>query len=313
MGERMKKALLCLVLLMMAFLSAAESRHLYPLATVKNSQAYDITVDSGYVFVRNQRQIWIYNCFNAWQPRLESSFLSVHPIEDLNLQAGNTLYIASHEPTNTIVPIDSLNSSGRIYFVNNIIGDKMAREGSTLYVSDRVRGIDIFNIAKGALNNLIASFSEKWGILDFSAEYPYLYALNDFGVVIVDVSEQDFPLSSATNYMISNARRLVKDREYLFVAAGKELMVLSVRDVKNPVLIAQMRLPNEIQDMAIKDQRLYLALGQGGVRIIDVSVPTRMQDLKNFYPPFAVYSLALENDYIYLGMGREGWMIYEYR
>lgn len=309
----MKRFFLGVLLLMGVILYAAESRYLYPLATVKNSQAYDISVDSGYVFVRNQRQIWIYNSFNAWQPRLEASFFSVHPIEDINLQGASTLYIASHEPTNTITPVDSLNTFGRIYFVNNIIGDKLAREGSTLYVADRIRGIDIFNIAKGAMNDLIASFSEKWGIRDFLAEYPYLYALNDFGAVIVDVSEQDFPLSAATNYMISNAEKLVKDREYLFVAAGKELLVLSVRDIKKPSLVAQMRMPGEIQDLAIKDQRLYLALGQGGVRIIDISVPTRMQDLNQFYPPFAVYSVALENDFIYLGLGREGWMIYEYR
>jgi hypothetical protein len=111
-----------------------------------------------------------------------------------------------------------------------------------------------------------ASFAEKWGIRDFVAQYPYIYALNDFGVVVVDVSQQNFPLGIATNYQIPDARCLVKDREYLYVAAGKELLVISIRDNDKPLLVAQVRLANEIQSLAIKDQRLFAALGQGGVK-----------------------------------------------
>lgn len=292
---------------------ALENRFIYPLSTVKNSQAYSIDVEDGNVLVRNQYQMWFYSTFNAWQPRLEASFSSLHPIEDVNLQAGNYLYVSSHEPTNTVTVIDSLSKYGKIFFVNTIIGDKLTREGSTLYVADRYRGIDIIDVGRGGVNDLIANFSEKWGIRDFIAEYPYLYALNDFGVVTVDVSQQNFPLSIATNYQIANASKLVKAGEYLFIAAGKELQVISVRDVNKPTLVAQIRLANEVQGLAIKDQRLFLALGQGGIKILDISVPNRLQDINTFFPPFAAYDVALENDFIYVAMGREGWIIFEYR
>lgn len=310
----MKKTLLVILLLsVLGHAIAVDNRFVFPLAQVKNSQAYTIAVDAGNVLVRNQYQMWIYSTFNAWQPRLEASFSSLHPIEDVNMQGGNYLYISSHEPTNMITAIDSLSLYGKMFFTNTVIGDKMTREGSTLYVADRYRGIDIIDVGRGGSSDLIASFAEKWGIRDFIAQYPYIYALNDFGVVTVDVSQQNFPISIATNYQIANATRLVKDREYLFVAAGKELQVISVRDVNSPTLVAQVRLANDVQGMAIKDQRLFLALGQGGIKIFDISVANRLQEINTFYPPLAAFDVALENDFIYVAMGREGWIIYEYR
>jgi hypothetical protein len=308
-----KTLLLILLLCMFAHALAVDNRFVFPLAQVKSSQAYTIAVEAGNVLVRNQYQMWIYSTFNAWQPRLEASFASLHPIEDVNMQAGNYLYVSSHEPTNTVTTIDSLSLYGKLFFTNTVIGDKMTREGATLYVADRYRGIDIIDVGRGGANDLIASFAEKWGIRDFIAEYPYIYALNDFGVVTVDVSQQNFPISIATNYQIANATRIKKDREYLFVAAGKELQVISVRDVNRPTLVAQVRLASDVQGMAIKDQRLFLALGQGGIKIFDISVPNRLQEINTFYPPFAAFDVALENDFIYVAMGREGWIIYEYR
>ncbi|MCB5267437.1 MAG: hypothetical protein PHU99_03515 [Candidatus Cloacimonetes bacterium] len=310
----MKRLVLSILMLAIsAYAIAIDDRFISPLATVKQNQAFSIAVDEGNVLVRNQYQMWVYSTFNAWQPRLEGSFSSLYPIEDVNIQGGNQLYVSSHEPTNTVTAIDSLNTYGRIFFTNPIIGDKMTREGSTLYVADRFRGIDIFDIGNGVGHDLKASFAEKWGIRDFVAQYPYIYALNDFGVVVVDVSQQNFPLGIATNYQIPDARCLVKDREYLYVAAGKELLVISIRDNDKPLLVAQVRLANEIQSLAIKDQRLFAALGQGGVKIYDVSIPNRLEDINTFYPPAAAYDIALENDYVYVALGRDGWIIYEYK
>jgi hypothetical protein len=209
--------------------------------------------------------------------------------------------------------IDSLNQFGKIYFVNTLIGDKITREGATLYVADRYRGIDIINVGSGGGNDLLANFAEKWGVRDFIAEYPYIYALNDFGLVTVDIRDLKFPLSIATNYQIPDARYIAKNGEYLFVASGKDLLVLSIRDIAKPIQIGQIGLFNDIQSLAIKDNRLFVALGQGGVKILDISVPNRIKDLNTFYPPFPVYDIALENDYIYIAMGKEGWMVYEYR
>ena len=292
---------------------AVDNRFLYPLGTVKNVQAFSIDVEAGQVLVRNQNRIWVYTTFNAWQPRLEAAFISVNPIEDVNFLGGNHIYISSNEPTNTIVSVDSLNQFGKLIFTNTVIGDRLTREGATLYVADRYRGIDIINVGRGGANDLISNFSEKWGIRDFVAQFPYLYALNDFGLVTVDISDLSNPISLATNYQINEASKIVKHGDYLYIGAEKNLLVISVRDVEKPILVSQFRFSNEIQGLAIKDNRLFIAQGRGGVKILSVENPSKLEDLNTFYPPYPVYDIALENDYIFIAMGKDGWMIYEYR
>lgn len=292
---------------------AVDNRFLYPLGRIKGVEANNILVSDSQVLTHNLSQLWIYSTFNTWQPRLEASYISEYRIEDVDFQAGNRIYLSSHEPANNVSPIDSLSLFGRIYFIDTVIGDRITREGSTLYVADRYRGIDIIDIGGGVSTELMSNFSEKWGIKDFVATYPYLYALNDFGFVTVDVSNQNFPLSIATNYQIPDATKLVKYGEYVYVAAGKEVLVLSVRDPNNPILVTQMPFFNVIQALAVKDNRLFVALGQGGVKVLDISVPQRIKDINTFYPPAAAIDIALSNDYIYIAMGKDGWMIYEYR
>ena len=307
---------LILIILILSFtlgIGAVDNRFLYPLGQIKGVEANRIQVADSQVLTHNLSQLWVYSTFNVWQPRLEASYYSQYRIEDVNFQAGNRIYLSSHEPANNVSPIDSLNMYGRIYFIDTVIGDKLTREGSTLYVADRFRGIDIIDIGGGVSSELIANFSEKWGIKDFVATYPYLYALNDFGFVTVDISNQNFPLSIATNYQIPDATKLVKYGEYIYVAAGKEILVLSVRDPENPILVTQMPFFNVIQALAVKDNRLFVALGKGGVKILDISVPNRISDMNTFYPPAAAIDIALGNDYIYIAMGKDGWMIYEYR
>ena len=58
---------------------------------------------------------------------------------------------------------------------------------------------------------------------------------------------------------------------------------------------------------------LLLALGQGGVKIYGTKNPLKIEDLNTLYPAVAVYDIALGNDLIFLALGKDGWMIYEYR
>lgn len=310
----MKKfIILCALILVCLNAIAIDNRFLHQLAQIKNVQAFSLKQDNGLLYVRNQNQIWVYSIFNAWQPKLETGFLSPFPIEDFATHSGNYLYVASREPTNQIIQVDSLSMSSKIFFTYPVTGDKLTREGSTLYVADRFRGIDIVNIGGGSIREIISTFSEKWGIRDFQAAYPYIFALNDFGLVAVDITDQTNPHSIATNYQLTDATCLVKNANTLWIGAGKNLYAFNIFDPENPKLISQLRMANEILNLKVKDNRLYVALGRGGVKIIDVTNPLKTEDLNNILLNVPVYELALVDDYIFLALGKEGWVVYEYR
>ncbi len=310
----MKKLILSvLIAITLLGCGGVESRFIYPLGQITDVHAEKIEVSDSQVLVRDSHNLWVYSTFNAWQPRLEAGFRSDYRIEDVNFQAGNQIYVSSQEASNAVSVVDSLSQYGRIYFINTVIGDEMSREGATLYVADRYRGIDIINLGQGGSTELLANFAEKWGIRDFVVEYPYIYALNDFGFITVDISDQSFPLSISTNYQIPDATQLEKHGEYVYIGADKELLVLSVRDLKKPKLITRVAFFNQIQALAIKDERLFTALGKGGVKIVDISVPNKAREIHTFYPPAMALDIAVESDYIFVAMGKDGWMIYEYR
>ncbi|MCB5234879.1 MAG: hypothetical protein LHW60_06550 [Candidatus Cloacimonetes bacterium] len=310
----MKKfMLISLAILLSGLLFAADGRFVYPLVQVQDSDTQNIIAENDQVLVYNNRQLWIYSLFNPLQPRLEASYISTHKMEDVNLQGNSYIYVSSQEPSMSLNAVETLGQLGRIYFTNTLIGDKIRREGATLYVADRYRGIDIINVGRGGSNDFLGNFAEKWGIRDFDAEYPYLYALNDFGFAMIDVSDLSYPIGVSTYYQISDATMLVKDGDYVYIGAGQDLFVLSIRQLDKPTLISQYRLPNEIQAMKIKDKRLFMALGRGGVKILDIGTANQIRDINTFYPPGAAVDIELYNDYIFVAMGKDGWVIYEYK
>ncbi|MDI9572805.1 MAG: hypothetical protein QM209_06435, partial [Candidatus Cloacimonadota bacterium] len=99
----------------------------------------------------------------------------------------------------------------------------------------------------------------------------------------------------------------------IWIGAGKNLLAFNVYEPKKPTLISQIRMTNEILSLDIKDNRLFIALGRGGVKIIDVTNPLKTEDINNIFLTIPVYDLDVANDYIFLGLGKEGWMLYEYR
>ncbi|MGC9362730.1 MAG: hypothetical protein ACP5F3_07370, partial [Candidatus Syntrophosphaera sp.] len=138
-------------------------------------------------------------------------------------------------------------------------------------------------------------------------------ALNDFGLVTVDISDLQFPISLGINYEIANAKVMAKNDDVIWIGADKQLLAINVSDLDHPRLINQFRLSNDIQDMEIKDDRLFLALGKGGVKILGIANPFRVMDLNTIYPARSVYDIALDKDLVFLALGKDGWMIYEYR
>ncbi|MBM4402942.1 MAG: hypothetical protein FJ042_00900 [Candidatus Cloacimonetes bacterium] len=310
----MKKTVVLIgLILLILSIFAVDNRFINVIARIRGVEANRIRVIDQNVMVNNLNQIWFYSLFNAWSPRMETSYLSVNTIEDLDLIGNRHLYICSREPTNTVIEIDSLNQYGKILFPYTITGDKITREGSMLYVADRFKGIDILDIGSGGNRELKSTFSEKWGILDFIAQYPNLYALNDFGLVTVDISELQFPISIGTNYEIINATRLVKNGDIVWIGAQKLLIAINIRDLNNPVLVNQYRFPYDIQDIEVKDNRLFVALGIGGIRILDIRNPSRIDELNWINTGTPALDLALKDDFVLVALGREGWIIYEYR
>jgi hypothetical protein len=273
----------------------------------------NIKVFDQFAYVNNDWQLYIYSLRNIWSPTIETGFASTYPITDVFSLDNNYIYICSYEPTNEVTEIDSLNTFGRIYFMNRLTSHKVKREGATLYVSHRENGLEIFDIGRGVFPQKISSFSEKWGFLDIEAKYPYLHALNDFGYVALDISDLTNPRTIGTNYEIVEGSVLAVNRNVVWVGALSTLLAIDITYPENPVIVNRYRFSSDITDIKARGDELFVSLKSSGLKILDISNTRFIREKNSFYLLTAINSIALDGDYIFLGAGNQGWFILEYR
>lgn len=279
----------------------------------KTPIANNIKVLDQYVYINNDWNLYIYSVKNIWNPILETAFSSSFPITDVLNLDYNHIFICSHEPTNEITEIDSLNLYGRIYFIQSLTCNKARREGPLLYTTHRDNGMEISDISKGVMPQKLSSFSEKWGIIDLEAKYPVVHALNDFGYVNIDVSDLAYPKTNGYNYEIVDGTVLCVNRNIVWVGAGSTLLAIEVTYPDKPVIINRYRFSSEINDIKAKGDELFVALKTTGLRILDISNTKFIVEKNSFYLKTGINSIAIDGDNIYLGAGNQGWYLIEYR
>jgi hypothetical protein len=59
-------------------------------------------------------------------------------------------------------------------------------------------------------------------------------------------------------------------------------------------------MPNEIVDLEVMDDRLFVALGRGGVKILNIKKPAPDRRPQHHQHPFTVHDVAISKDMIFL-------------
>ncbi len=310
---RKRSVLLAALLLSCLTLSGFDDKFVRQVYHSPNPIARNIKCNGELVYVYNDWYLYVYSLANIWNPVIETGFLSTYPITDVETLAQNQLFICSHEPANYITELDSLNTFGRIYTVQRLTCTKVKREGTLLYASHRDNGLEIYDISKSVYPQLLAGFSENWGVIDLEARYPEVHALNDFGYVNIDVTDITHPRTVGSNYEIVDGKILSVNRNIAWVGAGSTLLAVEVTYPDKPVIINRYRFSADINAIEARGNELFIALTTSGLKIMDIANPRKISEKNQFYHKSGITSIALEGDYIYLGADTKGWFVLEYR
>jgi hypothetical protein len=294
-------------------LQGFDSKFIRVISQTKAPIANTIKLNDQYAYVYNDWYMYIYNLKNLWVPQIETGFISTFPITDVLSLDYNHIFICTHEPTNEIREIDSLNTFGRIYYAQRLICDKARREGAYLYTTNTSNGLEIFDIGKGITPQKISSFSEKWGILDFEAKYPIIHALNDFGYVNIDITDLANPRSNGTNYEFTDGKILCINRNIAWVGSRSTLIAIDITYPEKPIIINRYRFSSDINDIKARDNEMFVALNTSGMKILNITNPKQIIEKNNYPYKSAIKSIALNGDNVFLGLGTGGWVILEYR
>jgi len=309
---------LCLVLIILlamisVTLQGVDNKFVRVISQTKTPIANGIKITDQYAYIYNDWYLYIYSLKNLWSPQIETGFLTTFPITDVLSLDNNHVFVCSLEPSNTITEIDSLNTFGRIYYAQKLVCDKARREGTLLYTTNPNIGLQIYDIGKSVLPQLVSTFSEKWGIIDLQAQYPVVHALNDFGYVNIDITDLTQPHTNGTNYEVVDGKIISVNRNLAWIGTGSTLLAVDITYPEKPVIINRYRFSYDINDIKARGDEVFVALKSSGLKILDVSNPKRILEKNNFPFKSAIRSVAVDGDYIYLAAATAGWIILEYR
>lgn len=153
----------------------------------------------------------------------------------------------------------------------------------------------------------------------------YAYCMGQDGLIIVDVSNPSEP-SEAGRYETGDSAQaqgvaIVENcayitYSYIYQNEGEKYRIdcIAVLDVSNPAEIQEVGLyettETNFRGITVVGEYAFIATGDDGLWVMDVSDPTEPQELTFCDSPGFAYDIAIEGDYAYLPDGREGlWMV----
>jgi hypothetical protein len=93
---------------------------------------------------------------------------------------------------------------------------------------------------------------------------------------------------------------------YVYLAIGQKLLVLDVSDPANPVPVSKLLLPRVATDLVVDGDILYVAAGDAGIRVVDISNPSMIAEIGSYemdpdtgYRNNKVHHLAIAADRVY--------------
>lgn len=94
---------------------------------------------------------------------------------------------------------------------------------------------------------------------------------------------------------------------WAFVAGGPGgLLVVDVREPRNPSLATTLALPGNANDIVLAGDLAYVAAGEAGLHVVDVSTPQEPQALGSGDTPGTAIALRVVGDLAYVADGSEG-------
>jgi hypothetical protein len=138
-----------------------------------------------------------------------------------------------------------------------------------------------------------------------SGNYAFL-ADQDYGLLIIDISDPANPTLLGTYDVPSYTKNVVVSGDYAFVADDHSgLYVIDIADPENPSLLGSYDTPGRCYDIAVAGDYAYVADFTAGLHVFDISDPAIPDSVGNYETPatFAAKGVKVSGDYAFVADG----------
>jgi hypothetical protein len=133
--------------------------------------------------------------------------------------------------------------------------------------------------------------------VSISGDDLYLSAFDGFHVI--DISEPTVPVDVGMVAGYSGADQIVSQGEWAFSAHDRGLRIYDVSDPSDPMFLANSLEGEAVFDVALGDQVALVALGDGGLQVLDVGSPSLPSIVGGIQTPVATEVIAAYEDIVY--------------
>ncbi|MDP8231848.1 MAG: hypothetical protein P9L91_04170 [Candidatus Zophobacter franzmannii] len=303
----MKKVITILLLLVACYLTAQDLKYLNRVGTLKLEYADQVYGDDNRLIVTGNQTIYHYDTYSRSKPYFVESYISDKAFSDI-LLIKDKLLIASEELNLHFANADTLTiKQGKLDF-KQIVGSNFSREGSILHTSHTDTGLFVEDIRRGD----ISQFHDYFGLLDVSAQWPFVYAINTSGLVVIDVGDIYIPKAGAYNYNIFHPRCLDVEDSKAVVGTKNQVVFVDVSTPTDPIVMKTIRLAHEVESVHIVDNEAFVVLGKGGLKIYDISNLKKPREINSYDTRGQALDIFIEANYIYIADGTGGVVILKY-
>lgn len=271
-------------------------------------RVYELYLTDEYAYVMSRAGWWVVDISDPAHP-LEVGLYPGWPFTAITFANGYA-YLTNDQGLR-IVELSSPAGPTEVAFFETATSiDQVVVSGSYAYlIGTNYQKLSVVNVAVPTAPRLVKSYKLRGGVTGLTASGDYLYWLDSlFQINILNVSNP-LIVRKVGVFPASEGKLIVEaDRIYFFhcLFCDDERRTLEVVDNSKPVQLTQqalITLPYKIKDAAVKGDYLYLATGETGLRILDVSQPTQPNEVGAYQANPKTIALAGDSAYLLTQQG----------
>ncbi len=300
--------LVCFLIMVLGITKLKAFENYKFLTQVDNIQmryAAKLAINDYTLYVYGDSLLSVYAANNISHPRLITTFttnedlFSIQPVPPYNLIVVGPMEFSLKENKD-------LNTLGRIINVKTYAGSNSVRQGANLFIANADTGLEIVDLGNGNGGHVVSYFHDYQGLKSIDVNWPMVYALNKFGLAVIDVSRLEYPVAKGANYQLIDSRCIAVKDTFALIGTKNSVIVMSIKDPDKPFIVTQVPFAFAVQNIRIKDRDAFVCLGKGGLRVLDLSRPSRPNETYYIKATDRILDVAFSDEYIYVADGREG-------
>ena len=270
---------------------------------VRPEELWNVALSGNYAYVAGPTQaLQVFDVSTPAQPALLATTRYDGTANDVFV-SGSRLYLAETYGGNhsglRVFDITDPSSPTELGFGETFdFANGVAVNGNYAYIASAgaLVVLDMSNPAAPVVVEELSSFAGALNVV-VSGQYAYVADFDDLR--ILDVSNPAQPLHHGSYDSPGYVYDVVVSGTIAFLAESWGVRTVDVSNPAAPVSIGQFSTPDEATEISLIGNAAYVATGEHGLRIIDITEPTNLQEVGYYVEDFNTRSLSAHGDYVY--------------